>query len=178
MVKRHFISTFLLIQILCSCQTVDDKSTWTKDQIGYRETFLKFCNYVDNKQIGDLPLDTLFKNYIYFDYILKDTVTERKDRRLKMFPSIMQPFQHLIDSIGANNIDIKPISYYEKDTAFFLPFTKQLKEQIPWVMAYYQKGHEEKPLGTIMFSKKTHKITAWIIIDQGGFYYYETFNLL
>ena len=170
--------TFVCARAICFCQTTNDRSGWTKDQIEYRETFLEFCSYVDNKQIGDLPLDTLFKNYIYFDYILKDTVTERKDRRLKMFPSIMEPFQHLIDSIGANNIDIKPVSYYEKDTAFFLPFTKQLEEEIPWVMAYYQKGQEQEPLSTIMFSQKTHKITAWIIINQGGYYYYATFNLL
>lgn len=178
MAKRHYITTILLILTICSCKTEDDKSTWTKEQVSYHETFMKFCSYVDNKKIDKLPVDTLFKDYIYFDYVLTDTSAERKDRRLKMFPSVLQAFQHCIDSIGADNIDARPISYYDQDVEFFKPFTLQLKDEIPNVLAYYQKGQKDKPIGTILFEPKTHKIVAWIIINQGGYYYYMIFNLV
>jgi hypothetical protein len=178
MVKRLFITTILSLLTIYSCQTGNDNSTWTKEQITYHETFLNFCKYVDNKKINELPLDTLFKKYIYFDYVLSDTSAERKDRRLQIFPSVLESFQHNIDSIGADNIEARPISYYEKDAEFFEPFTLQLKDEIPDVLAYYKKGQKDKPIGTILFERKTGKIVAWIIINQGGYYYYMIFNLV
>lgn len=178
MVKRCFVPAIFFVITLSFCRIENDKSTWTKDQISYHETFIKFCNYVDNKKLADIPMDTLFKNYIYFDYVLNDTSIERKERRLEMFPSVLQQLQHYIDSIGAENIDARPISYYENDSLFFKPFTLQLKKGIPNVLAYYKKGEGDKPVGTILFDPKTHKIIAWIIINQGGYYYYLIFNLL
>lgn len=177
MVKRH-TSIFLLIITICSCMKEDDKSTWTKEQVSYHEVFMKFCTYVDNKQIDELPLDTLIKDYIYLDYVLNDTSAERKNRRLKVLPSVLERFQHIIDSIGADNIDARPISYYDEDIDFFKPFTLELKDEIPNVLAYYKKGQKDKPMGTILFEPNTHKIIAWVIINQGGYYYYMTFNLI
>lgn len=178
MVKIKFILIILLIPTISSCQNKENKSTWTKDQVAYHKTFLNFCKYIDNKKVTELITDTLFKDYIYFDYVLTDTSTQRKDRRLKKFPSVLEPFQHYVDSIGAENIEARPISYYDKNEEFFKPFTLQLKDKIPDVLAYYQKGQENKPIGTILFDRNTHKIIAWIIINQGGYYYYLIFNLI
>ena len=178
MVKIKFLLIILLIPAISYCQNKDDKSSWTKDQVAYHKTFINFCKYIDNKKITELPTDTLFKDYIYFDYVLNDTSIQRKDRRIKSFPAVLEPLRHYIDSIGADNIEARPISYYDKDIKFFKPFTLELKNAIPEVLAYYQKGQEDKPVGTILFERNTNKIVAWIIINQGGYYYYMIFNLV
>lgn len=171
-------SLLLLIANLFGFTQPNDRSTWSKEQLIYHEVFLKFCRYVDKRDTDKLSVDSLFKNYIYFDYVLNDTSLSRKERRLKIFPSVLQPLHHFIDSVGANNLDARPISFYERDVDFFKPFTLELKQTIPNVLVYYGKERKNDPAGTILFDPITHKIVAWEIISQGGYYYYMTFNLL
>jgi hypothetical protein len=177
-IKLVMTSLLLLIANLFGFTQPNDRSTWSKEQLIYHEVFLKFCRYVDNRDTDKLSVDSLFKNYIYFDYVLNDTSLSRKERRLKIFPSVLQPLHHFIDSVGANNLDSRPISFYERDVDFFKPFTLELKQTIPNVLVYYKKGRKNDPAGTILFDPITHKMVAWEIISQGGYYYYMTFNLL
>jgi hypothetical protein len=45
------------------------------------------------------------------------------------------------------------------------------------VFAYYRKDEPENPLGTLLFESGTDKLAAWIMINQGGYKYFLTFNL-
>ena len=45
------------------------------------------------------------------------------------------------------------------------------------VFAYFRKEEPENPLGVLLFESETDKLAAWIMINQGGYGYFLTFNL-
>ena len=177
MIKITYILTFLFVPIFCFSQG-NESTNWTQDQIEFKKTFFNFYKYVENKTVSELSNATLFDNYIYFDNVLSDTSAKRKEKRIKALPSLLEVLLKTLDTVGVENLEVKPISFFEKDTVFFKPFSLQLEAQIPNVLAFYKKGEVDKPIGTILFEPKTHKFLAWVMIDQGGYYYYLTFNLL
>ncbi len=83
-------------------------------------------------------------------------------------------------------MDAKPVRFYKKHK-IYKPFEKELaKESIDGdklytessnVFVYYIKKEPENPLGTLLFDPDTDKLVAWIMIDQGGYKYFLTFNL-
>ncbi len=77
---------------------------------------------------------------------------------------------------------------FYKHHKIYKPFDEQqIKESISGekmykkdknVFAYYRKEYPENPLGALLFEPETNKLVAWIMINQGGYKYFLTFNLL
>ncbi len=174
--KRRF--KFLpLILVLNSFLGFGQSRKWSHDEKEMHINIKSLCDYVvENK--GRLSKDTLFQKYIYFDYILNDTLESRRDSRIKSFDTLFYPFRHYLDSIGLENLDAKPIRFFKR-SKIYKPFKNyELKKLTPDVFVYYFKSSPKVPRGTLFIDRKTKKLVAWILINQGGYYYYLTFNLL
>lgn len=168
--KKLYLTFVIIFLIIISFK--EKKKTWTNDQIKYRATFLEFCNELDTKNVTDLD-----SNSVTLKNIIQKYIHYRKDinidsASLGFYSYVIKDFHHRIDSIGSKNLDAKPIFNYKKDKDFFKPFTGNLKTNIPNVLAYYNKSYPKKPIATILFDQKTHKIISWMIMKKGDYCFY------
>jgi len=159
---------------------------WTENENAQYTKLKELANYVFKKEKSEISKDSLFESYIYFDNVLNDTVSERRERRIVMFDTLFYHFRKTVDSIGLENLDAKPVRFY-KNHKIYEPFDEELAMESVGgekmyskdtsVFAYYRKEEPENPLGTLLFEPETDKLIAWIMISQGGYKYFLTFNL-
>jgi hypothetical protein len=139
-------------------------------------------SYYDGKKYDTLQREAVFKRFVYFDNILADTSESQRRRRIKSFDWLFARAIHFIDSVGVNNLDARPTSYFKYDTSYFHPFAKAgfggLRKFLPYTLTYFDKRTPTRPIGTLFFEPRTHKLMAWVILNQGGYYYPLSFNLL
>jgi hypothetical protein len=141
---------------------------WTRDERAMYRNLRELCGYIEANKGVALQPDTLFKRYVYFDYVLNDTMEERRQSRMEKFDKIFYPFRHLVDSIGLEKLDAKPIRFF-KGHDIYKPFkNKEMSGLEQDVFVYYLKSAPKKPIGTLWMDRKTKKLIAWILINQGG----------
>ena len=161
---------------------------WTENDKAQYLNLKELANYVYQKDKSEISNDTLFKKYIYFDNVLNDTITERRERRIVAFDALFNYFKVKIDSIGLENLDAKPVRFY-KNHKIYEPFNEEKTKQTTIggkkmytkddnVFAYYNKKEPENPIGVLLFEPETDKLGAWILINQSGYRYFLTFSLL
>jgi hypothetical protein len=182
---KLLIGVLLLASSLCIGQKKNSE-IWTKNELAQYSKLTELANYVYNKEKSEISKDSLFKKYIYFDNVLNDTVSERKEKRLVAFDTIFYFFRKNLNSLGIKNLDAKPVRFY-KNHKIYEPFKEEIaRETIGGekmytkdanVFAYYKKNEPENPLGTLLFEAETDKLVAWIMLNQGGYKYFLTFNL-
>ncbi|MBD3863473.1 hypothetical protein [Olleya marilimosa] len=183
---KYFIISVFFINI--SYSQSNKSKDWTNDETAYYNTFENLARYTYKKDIDSISKDTLIEKYIYFDYVLKDTVQERKQKRIKKLIPLFSYFKKTLDSLGIDNIDAKPIRFY-KNHKIYEPFDedktqlktvggKKMYTEDVNVFAYFRKEEPENPLGTLLFEPKTHKLLSWVLINQGGYRYFLLFNIL
>ena len=122
----------------------------------------------------------MFKQFVYFDNILSDSSKTRIQQRTKLFDALFYQLTHFIDSVGIENLDAKPTAYFKDNTEFFKPYNNngELHELLPLTLTYFDKRRPTEPIGTLLFEPKTHKLLAWVMVNQGGYRYFLTFNLV
>lgn len=154
----------------------------TKSQRQSYKVMQAFCSYYDGKKYDTLQRSEVFKRFVFFTNPSADSSASRKNQRVKQFDWLFARVIHFIDSVGVHNLDAKPTSYFKKDTSYFRPFAKKgfggLHQFLPYTLTYFDKRNPTKPIGTLFFEPRTHKLAAWVIINQGGYYYPLSFNLL
>jgi len=189
--KAKLIKTLTGFLLLISCSSFGQKMTlenWNENEKQQYNNLVELVNYIQNKNKFEISKDTLFDKYIYFDYVLKDSVSKRKERRLTKFDTIFYYFIKTVDSLSLKNLDAKPIRFYKKHK-IYKPFDeklttlktvggKKMYTKHANVFAYYNKEEPENPLGVLQFEGTTNKLGSWIFINQGGYHYFLTFSLL
>ena len=184
---KNKVTTLIFFLSFTFCFGQKNKNEeWTENEKSQYSTLTKLANYVYGKKSSEISNQTLYDNYIYFDYVLKDTVNIRRKERLSKFDTIFSFFKKKVDSIGVSNLDAKPVRFY-KEHKIYEPFDeKNAKESISGekmntknqnVFAYYRKDEPENPLGVLLFEPNTNKLASWIMINQGGYKYFLLFNL-
>lgn len=177
---KYLIILCLLLAI--AAQSLAQGSRIPRDQRQSYKLMQSLCNYYDGKKYDTLQRETVFNRFVYFDNILTDSSTTRKRERIRVFDLLFARAIHFIDSVGTTNLDAKPTLVFKRDKIYFYPFTKKgfgsLHNYLPTTLTYFDKRNLAKPLGTLFFEPNTHKLVAWIIINQGGYYYPLSFNLL
>lgn len=181
--KIIVLAWFIIIAINADAQRVkkefsESQTTWSADEEMMYKSLKNLCKYVDRNK-GRLSKDTLFNKYISFDYVLNDSDKGRRDSRVKQFDTLFYFFRHHLDSLGLENLDAKPIRFF-KHTDFYKPFEEQenLKQASQDVFVYFLKSDPGVPKGSLLFDRVSKKLIAWILLNQGGYYYYLTFRLL
>ncbi len=183
--NKILITVLFLSTFLCFSQEKNSEN-WTINERAQYKKLTELTNYVNNKEKSQISKDSLFIKYIYFDYVLKDTVNERKERRLASFDTIFYYFRKTVDSIGIKKLDAKPIRFY-KNHEIYEPFDEEkaiksvngekMYSKNKNVFAYFRKEEPDSPLGALLFEPNSNKLAAWIMINQGGYKYFLTFNL-
>ncbi|MFM9836978.1 MAG: hypothetical protein ACKVOQ_01870 [Cyclobacteriaceae bacterium] len=173
---KKVIPLIILILISSLIKAQENKDTWTDAEKNYYEVLRVFCQYL--KSNTEYFRDLVLERFVEFDYVLKDTSVTRIKRRKIQLDTLVLQFEKYIDLIGLENLDAKPLRLYSPIHKIRLPFNGELGDVSNEVFAYYRKGSEDYPLGTIWFNKKNSKLISWILINQGGYYYFLTFNLL
>ncbi|MDO1502167.1 hypothetical protein Q2T40_18695 [Winogradskyella maritima] len=179
-----------LLVLVSSFVLGQDKSPeiWTENDNAQYAKLKGLANYIYKKERAQISRDTLFTNYVYFENVLNDTDTERKERRVIAFDTLFCFFKKTVDSIGLRNLEAKPVRFY-KNHKIYEPFDAEKSKQKTLagekmyakhdnVFAYYRKEDPKEPLGVLLFEPDTDKLAAWIMLSQGGYRYFLTFNLL
>lgn len=173
-----YVLTIILFASFSICYGQNNKfDDWTDKQKKQYRILDELAHYVSNKESIKLSKDILFENYIEFDYVLQDTIPDRKKSRIHKFDGLFSYFRKTIDSLGIENLDAKPISFY-KDHEIYKPFKNHLSEQEKNVFAYYEKDRPDQPKGLLLFDNKSNKLLAWILLNQGGHKYFLLFNIM
>lgn len=187
MFKRILITLTLLISSSAFCQTKDFEE-WTEIEKKQHSNLKDLASYIYKKDKSKISKDTLFKKYVFFDNVINDTITERKERRKFLFDTLFYYFKASIDSIGIKNYEAKPIRFY-KNHKIYEPFDvdktklesikgEKMHQKDANVFAYYRKDEPENPIGVLLFEPESNKLVSWIMINQGGYKYFLTFSLL
>jgi hypothetical protein len=169
---KYILANLTLIALLISCNDNKSRDKWTDNQLKYRETFLDFCIELDTKKVTDLDSNSLTLKKIIRKYMQLRKDLNLDSSSLSLYSLVLKNFHSVVDSIGSKNLDAKPIINYKKDKDFYKPFTGNLKNNIPNVLAYYNKSYPKKPIATILFDQKSHKIISLIIIRKGDYCFY------
>ncbi|MBU2906409.1 hypothetical protein KO529_16555 [Arenibacter algicola] len=184
--EKILIGLILLSTCLGSGQNRSPED-WTENDMAQYAKLKELAGYVYQKKKTEISKDSLFKNYVYFDNVLNDTDKERRERRAVQFDTLFYYFRKTVDSIGLENLDAKPVRFY-KGHKIYEPFDKEKSEHETIggekmyardenVFAYYKKNDPENPLGVLLFEPESDKLAAWIMLNQGGYRYFLTFNL-
>jgi hypothetical protein len=178
MTIRRLITTVLFLIIATS--SFGQSKGWTKDEQEFYRTMKSLCEHFKGKTYDTTQRSFVFKEFVYFDNILSDTSKTKIQERIKWFDGLFYTMIHFVDSVGLENLEAKPTTFFKKNKIFFEPFDKdgELNELLPLTLTYFDKRRPNEPIGTLLFEQKTHKLLAWVIIDQGGYRYFLTFNLV
>lgn len=178
MVIQKIFTTFLFL--ILTTTAFAQANGWTKDEEQFYGAMKSLCEYFKDKTYDTTQRDFVFKQFVYFDNILDDTSKTRIQERIKWFDGLFYKMTHFIDSVGLENLDAKPTMFFKNNKNFYKPFDKggELHELLPLTLTYYDKRRPNDPIGTLLFEQKTHKLLAWVIINQGGYRYFLTFNLV
>lgn len=175
--KNIFIPLFLFLTATsCFSQT----KNLTKDERKYYKTIESLLDHYKNKKYDTTQRNFIFKNFVYFDYVLADTSKAKIKERTAYFDFFFPKIFRYLDSVGVKNLDLLPTRSFKDNIAFFKHFDKdgELNDVLPLTLTYYDKRNLKKePLGVLFFEQKTHKLAAWTMINQGGYWYFLTFNL-
>lgn len=175
---RKIYKTLLLL--ILTTAAFGQTKNWTRDEQGFYIKMKALCEYFKDRTYDTTQREFIFREYVYFDNILADTSKKKIQERIKWFDGLFYQMTHFIDSVGLENLDAKPTIFFKDNSAFFKPYDKdgELNELLPLTLTYFDKRKPDEPIGTLLFESKTHKLLAWVIINQGGYRYFLTFNLL
>jgi hypothetical protein len=174
-VKWVFTAILVAFKISAAGQISDD---WTTSEKQYYANLKALCTYIQS-QHGKIQIeDSLIKKYILFDYVLNDTSKARIEKRIGEVNQLLEGFGHFVDSAGTTNLEAEPIRFLQNIPIVYNKFEEYLKDQIPYIFAYYNKGNANTPLGYLLFDPQSKKLVSWILLKQGRHYYFLIFNLI
>jgi hypothetical protein len=174
---KYILSSLVTLSMIAVNYVSAQTSQWNNNELKYQNTIDNLSKYLSSTPESSINRDSL-NSYIYFDYALKDVPQAQKDKRLHSADTLIKIFKHFIDSIGYENLDVKPVKYFKSNSEYYQPFEKELKKDVVNSLAYFNKSYPSLPLGSLLFDEKTGKLISWIVINQSGYYYYLTFNML
>jgi hypothetical protein len=175
--SKYIFSLVVALSMIAANAVSAQTSDWTNNELKYQSTIANLSKYLSNTSESAINRDSL-KNYIYIDYALNSVPQAQKDKRLHSADTLIKVFKHFIDSVGYENLDVKPVQYFKSNSEYYQPFEKELKNDAPNSLAYFNKSTPTLPLGSLLFDEKTGKLMSWILINQSGYHYYLTFDML
>ncbi|NQX30299.1 hypothetical protein HQN85_01065 [Pedobacter boryungensis] len=153
---------------------------FTEEEEKNYNTIKSLFEHFKDKGYDSAQRDFVFKHFVYFDNVLADTSKTQILKRTKFFDELFSQMIHYVDSVGMENLDAAPTRLFKDNPTFFKSFEAEsdLNKFLPFTLTYYDKRRPREPIGVLLFEPKTHKLLTWILLNQGGYYYFLTFNLL
>jgi len=100
-VMKNIITGIILLMSISSFGQNASSENWTKNELAQYSKLIELGNYVHNKKKSEISKDTLFKRYIYFDNVLNDVDSERKENRIQSFDTLFYFFRNSFSTIQA-----------------------------------------------------------------------------
>lgn len=125
--NKKIIMILLLNTFSSFGQKIIEENRTENEKQQYKK-LIELAKYTENKKKSEISKDTLFKKYVYFDYVLNDTNTERKEKRLAQFDTIFYHFKKTVDSLGFKNLDARPVRFY-KNHKIYKPFREDIAKE-------------------------------------------------
>ena len=178
MTIHKLYKTFLFLILATS--SFGQSRGWTKNEQKFYGTMKSLCEHFKGRTYDTTQRSFVFKEFVYFDNILGDTSNTQIERRIKCFDGLFYIMTHFIDSVGLENLDAKPTNCFKENKLFFKPYCKsgEMNQLLPYTLTYFDKRKPDEPIGTLLFEPKSHKLYAWIVVNQGGYHYFLTFNMV
>jgi hypothetical protein len=181
MKKSYFLLKLFntILFLMLTATSIGQTKDWTKDEQKFYTTIKSLYEHFKDRTYDTSQRNFLFKKYVHFDHILRDASKTRIQERVKVFDVLFYKMMHVIDSIGLDNLDARPTRFFKSNKPFFDPFEedRELNELLPFTLTYFDKRRPNEPMGALLFEPKTHKLISWVMVDQGGYFYFLTFNL-
>jgi hypothetical protein len=174
---KYTYSLFVALTMIAANTVSAQTGDWTRNELKYQNTIANLSKYLSRTPESAINQDSL-KNYIFIDYGLNSVPQAQRDKRIHAADTLIKVFKHFIDSVGYENLDVKPVQYFKSNSEYYQQFEKELKKDEPNSLAYFNKSSPSLPLGSLLFDEKTGKLMSWIVINQSGYYYYLTFDML
>jgi hypothetical protein len=168
---------FAACLLLAVNKSMAQSNNWTSNDVRYQNTITNLSKYLTNTPASSISQDSL-KNYIYVDYAKGKTSQVQMEKRSRSADTLIKMLKHFVDSVGYENIDVKPVADFKSNATYYQPFEKELKKDAPNSLAYFDKSNPSIPLGSLLFDQKTGKLMSWVVINQSGYYYFLTFDML
>lgn len=171
----------LMLSILLETSVLSFSQTdWTTEEKANYKTIKELCTYYQTRAYDTTQRNFLFDQFIYFENILQDDSLARVQSRLRKFDGLFGRLLHFVDSVGLEHLDAKPTRFFSSDSEYYIPFEQDgdLYEAVPHCLTYFDRRRPKEPIGTLIFEENTHRMFAWIVINQGGGHYFLTFSLL
>ena len=164
LIKTVTLVSFLFFTLLIlNIYGQENPDNWSAIEKEMYQNLKSLAYYTTDHKLDEIFNDTILNRYIV-DY-------DRNSERTKFINDSFIYFKKTIDSIGIENLDAKPIRFY-KNFEIYAPFKKeQMEEYAPYTFAYYNKKNPEKPIGSLLFSRESHKLVAWILLRLGDHNY-------
>ncbi|WP_419212050.1 hypothetical protein ACNR9Q_15030 [Maribacter sp. X9] len=153
----------------------DKFKDWLPEEIEYYKNLEKLAEYVQDKPdtIFDISKDSVIQKFLFINEASKDSIYDNTVYSIEYKNGLFNTyFIKAISKHGLQNLDAKPLRFYNKTDAIYRPFRKSLHDISPFIMVYYLKQSPHKPLGTLAFDPKTKKLTSWILLNQGDSAWY------
>jgi hypothetical protein len=178
-----FIPTVALLAVLGasaypSCVSAQDQLTWPKQQQRYYALLSDFCHFLQEDPANINRQQYIFDHYVDYPQYDNDTAQKRNAERLTAFGILLTHLKSFIDSVGLNNLDAKPAQFWHNDSLAFAPFTNGLVETPTNCLGYFNKQNPQKPYSYLLFDPRSGKLISWLLINQGGKYYFFQFDML
>jgi hypothetical protein len=167
---KKIILAFVFSSLTKSSYT--QELNWTKEETEYYTKTKDLCIYLKTNGYDTSQRNYLLTNFIYFVNPKNDTT----QNRINYFDMLLYNLYHFVDSLGLENLDAKPVRFFKSDTSFYKPFVEDLKWSTSMVLSYYDKRNPQKPIGSLLFDPKSHKLVSWIMLNMDG-YIFLTPNL-
>lgn len=139
------ITVLISIPLLCLEQN-KNSDNWSENEKANYNLLKELAEYVNEKEKSEISREILFYKYIEFDHVLKETSMTRIEKRLQAFDTIFYFFRNKIDSLGMENLDVKPIRFYKNHEI-------------------YERFDEEKAMKSVSSKRRPRKSFGNIIIQ-------------
>jgi hypothetical protein len=139
------------------------------------ENYKNFCEYLKRADSTAFDRSVILNQYVDFYLGEKDTSQSRFKNSTSHLFNFCSVLKKGMGSLNKADYDVIPISEYHFNQ--FKPYD-ELAELNDRVFVCYLKKNPDQPLGFLLFAPQSDKLYSWMLINQGGYHYFLTLNLI
>jgi hypothetical protein len=139
------------------------------------ETIKAFCNYLIKTDSSQIRAEDVIKSYVDAEYIQPDTNVMRYRARLNYLRTFTKGLQSYVHSLSNSTHTLIPLKDATNvDSKLLERFKEMPFEVYAWTTTV--NGRPNKVW--LAFRPGEWKVASWTLIDQGGYKYFLTLNLV
>ncbi len=167
------MKTFLLLVSLLTFSMTSHAQGLNAQRI---KNFKDFCRYLIKTDSMKIDENLLGEKYVDIAYIKADTNQARLASRMKFLQFYVRSFKRKIQATDIDRLKFEPILEIKELDDKLRDQFKRMDGLDVYRIFVLQDGKTYP--NCIAFRKGGVKVLSWILIDQGGYLYFLTLNLI